>query len=345
MSMSFFQSLRRNRSKLAASHRACAFIEPLESRTFLSGTMSSMMPTAPVVSDSSIISPALQTDASTAPAFTSAASTTFPVSTAGTFTITTTGSPVPALKEVGTLPTGVTFVDNADGTATLAGTPAAGTAGLYVLKLHARNGTSPAAKQVFDLTVAQAPAITTKDHVTFSAGVSKSFTVSTSGFPLPTLKANGTLPSGVTFVDNHNGTATISGAASGPAAVYTLKINAKNGTAPNAKQSFTLTVTQTGTAPAFTSSQSSVDWLTNVDYATGAEEPPVIFTTSGSPTAVLTETGALPSGVTFVDNHNGTATLSGTPASSGVFTLTISAANGISPAAEKTFTLTVQNFY
>jgi hypothetical protein len=46
--------------------------------------------------------------------------------------------------------------------------------------------------------------------------------------------------------------------------------------------------------------------------------------------------GALPSGVTF---NNGV--LSGTPTVSGNFTLTITAANGIAPAATESFTLTV----
>ena len=38
-------------------------------------------------------------------------------------------------------------------------------------------------------------------------------------------------------------------------------------------------------------------------------------TTAGFPTATtLTKTGALPAGVTFTDNGDGTATLAGTPA-------------------------------
>ena len=36
----------------------------------------------------------------------------------------------------------------------------------------------------------------------------------------------------------------------------------------------------------------------------------------------LSETGALPSGVTFIDNGNGTATLAGTPAGGAVTALT-----------------------
>ena len=56
------------------------------------------------------------------------ATTTFTVGSPGTFTVTTAGGPVPAITSSGTLPPGVTFTDNGDGTATLAGTPAAGPA-------------------------------------------------------------------------------------------------------------------------------------------------------------------------------------------------------------------------
>ena len=54
----------------------------------------------------------------------------------------------------------MTFVDNGDGTATLAGTPAAGTGGTYPLTITAANGVLPDATQSFTLTVDQAPAIT-----------------------------------------------------------------------------------------------------------------------------------------------------------------------------------------
>ncbi len=59
----------------------------------------------------------------------------------------------------------------------------------------------------------------------------------------------------------------------------------------------------------------------------------------------LQKVGALPSGITFVDNGDGTATLSGTPSSSTVgevFTFTITASNGLLPNATQTFTLLIQ---
>ena len=100
-----------------------------------------------------------------APAITSADSTTFTVGTAGSFTVTTTGSPTPTLSETGTLPSGVTFADNGNGTATLAGTPAAGTAGTYPLTFTAANGSPtrpPNATQSFTLT--RQPGARAGDH-------------------------------------------------------------------------------------------------------------------------------------------------------------------------------------
>lgn len=88
-----------------------------------------------------------------APAITSATSATFTVGSAGSFTVSSTGAPVAALSETGTLPSGVTFVDNGNGTATLSGTPAAGTAGTYALTITASNGVAPDATQTFTLNV------------------------------------------------------------------------------------------------------------------------------------------------------------------------------------------------
>ncbi|WP_167975071.1 DUF2341 domain-containing protein [Lentzea indica] len=90
----------------------------------------------------------------TAPAITSASSTTFTESSAGSFTVTTTGAPTPTLSQTGSLPTGVTFVDNGNGTATLSGTPTS--AGTYPLTITAANGVSPNATQNFTLTVGAA---------------------------------------------------------------------------------------------------------------------------------------------------------------------------------------------
>lgn len=66
-------------------------------------------------------------------------------------------------------------------------------------------------------------------------------------------------------------------------------------------------------------------------------------TTSGTPAPTITESGAVPAGVTFHDNGNGTATISGTPTTTtgGTSTLTITATNGVGSAAVQQLVLTV----
>ena len=62
------------------------------------------------------------------PAFTSAAAATATIGQAFTFTVTTVGSPTSyttTMSHRGTLPAGVTFTNNGNGTATLTGTPTA----------------------------------------------------------------------------------------------------------------------------------------------------------------------------------------------------------------------------
>ncbi len=92
-----------------------------------------------------------------APAITSIAQASFTAGSAGTFAVTSTGSPIAFLSESGSLPNGVSFIDNGDGTATLSGTPASGSAGTYPIVIAAGNGVSPYATQSFTLTVQGPP--------------------------------------------------------------------------------------------------------------------------------------------------------------------------------------------
>jgi hypothetical protein len=87
------------------------------------------------------------------PQITSTAATAFTAGTPGSFNVTATGVPAPPLTHTGTLPAGVTFVTPAHGAATLAGTPATGTGGVYPLTITAHNGVAPSATQSFTLVV------------------------------------------------------------------------------------------------------------------------------------------------------------------------------------------------
>jgi hypothetical protein len=66
-------------------------------------------------------------------------------------------------------------------------------------------------------------------------------------------------------------------------------------------------------------------------------------TSTGLPTPSLTRSGALPGGVSFIDNGNGTATLGGTPTAGGTYNIVIRAHNTASPDAIQKFTLTVNS--
>jgi hypothetical protein len=178
-----------------------------------------------------------------ASAITSAATATFLVGSLGEMTVTTTGYPIASLIESGSLPGGMTFHDNDNGTATLSGTPAVGTKGTYTLALTAKNGSSPHGRQTFVLTVGKSPAITSTDQTTFTTGQAGSFSLTTKGFPVASLSESGAIPSGVRFIDNGDGTGELLGTpAAGSSGIYILTFTAKNGVKPNAKESIVLVV-------------------------------------------------------------------------------------------------------
>jgi len=88
-------------------------------------------------------------------------------------------------------------------------------------------------------TSAEAPLITSANAVTFYVGAANSFTVTTIGAPTPIIIEAGSIP--VSFVDNHDGTGTLSGTPVVPD-VYQIIFTASNGVGTPASQNFTLTV-------------------------------------------------------------------------------------------------------
>jgi autotransporter-associated beta strand protein len=274
------------------------------------------------------------------PQILSGGSATFAAGTAGRFTASAIGAPVPAWTETGALPSGVTFVDNSDGTATLAGTPAPGTGGTYQFTFTAANGQLPNATQAFTLTVDQAPTITSAAAATpFAVGVAGSFTMTTAGFPVSALSETGALPAGLSFVDNGNGTATLAGTpAPGTGGTYHLTLTASNGVGAGASQAFSLTV-----IPAVSPTASPTITSANVATFQAGQAGSFLLAATGSPTPTISEAGALPPGLTFVDNGNGTATIAGTPAAGvvGVYHLTITAANGVGAGVTEDLALNV----
>ena len=268
-----------------------------------------------------------------APAITSGSSTTFTEGVPGSFTLTSNGFPVSALSETPSLPAGLNFFDNGDGTATVSGTPAVGTQGSYAITFVAANGIATNATQNFTLAINLGPAITSGSGTTFTEQMPGSFLVTTMGFPVPTLTKTGQLPTGITFTDNHDGTASFAGTpAVGTSNIYPITITANNGVGAPTTQAFTLTVNSTA---AITSGSTTTFTVGSAGFFS--------ITTMGTPAPSLTRTGPLPTGVNFMDNGDGTATLSGTPAAgtANSYPLAITANNGVGTAAVQNFTLVV----
>ncbi len=177
-----------------------------------------------------------------------------------------------------------------------------------------------------------APSFTSPTTATATAGTSFDFDVTASGTPEPAITETGALPNGLSFADLGDGTATISGmpgAESGGTYPLTFTASSSGGTA---KQSFVLTVDQ---APVFTSPAS--------ETATVGASFHFKIKTSAYPVATVSETGALPGGLTFKAKKDGTAIISGTPASGsqGTYTISLAATNGIGTGGSQSLTVTV----
>jgi hypothetical protein len=154
----------------------------------------------------------------------------------------------------------------------------------------------------------------------------------TGGFSVPNgtpVTFGGTLDSSV----NPTSTTLIGGAQT---STYTAGSSPGSGsgtaTVDNQEVSVAITI---GALPSFTSNPSTTFTVgTNGSFPVSA---------SGSPAPTVTQTGgSTPSGVSF-STGTGSGTLSGTPATGtgGVYTLDFQAANGFTPNATQTFTLTV----
>jgi hypothetical protein len=264
------------------------------------------------------------------PAITSGGTFTLQGGSAGSFTVATSGLPAPSLSVSGTLPSGITFTDNRNGTAMLAGTTTS--AGTFPLTLTSTS-TAGTSTQIFSLVVSPPLGISSLNNATFTTSTVGTFNVTATGSPVPSLNLTGTLPAGVTFTDNHNGTGTLTGTPA-TGGVFLVNLIATNSTG-SSSQPFTLTVNQSP----------SISSANNATFSAGSTNSFTV-TATGYPTSSITENGALPTGVTFVDNHNGSGTLSGMPTGASVSSISFTAANtagSVSQPFTLTSSLTTQN--
>jgi uncharacterized protein YegP (UPF0339 family) len=263
------------------------------------------------------------------PTITSASNVDFLRGVAGSFTVTTSG--VPTVDEIrivgGTLPTGLQFVDNHDGTATMSGTPTE--TGLFLLTLEADNLTG-GREQRLGLRVGAPPAFTGPDSGAMTLGADHPILLGTSGFPNPDVTVTaGALPPGVTLIRVAGGYE-LSGTPSQPG-TFRFTLTAANDIDPAATQQFTLTV---GARSVFTSPASAT-------FTEGVNGTFAVEASGFQAPQIAVASGTTPPGVTFGVDSAGHATISGVPTRSGVFHFTLSASNGVDPLATQEFTLTV----
>jgi hypothetical protein len=178
---------------------------------------------------------------SQAPVITSISTADFTRGVDGSFTVTTSATPVAKLTKKGTLETGLFFKTQGNGTATISATGKE--TGTVTVTVTAGNGIAPAATQTVTVVVGTHPKFTSATTATFTPKVANSFTITTSGYPSPSIKESGTLPKGVTFATDGDGTATISGKpGTMKARTYKLTLTATNGFGKAVVQRITLEV-------------------------------------------------------------------------------------------------------
>ena len=266
--------------------------------------------------------------AAVAPTISGSPNATATVGTPFNYSPTLTGTPAPTVAVVPSaqfpdqLPSGLTLNAN---TGVISGAPAAGTVGVYGIRLRATN-TAGSDNRNLTLTVNQAPTIAGAANATATVGTPFNYSPTLTGVPAPTVAVvpnvqfPDQLPSGLTLNVN---TGVISGVpTAGTGGVYGIRLRATNA-AGSDHRTLTLTVNEAA-------------GITGAATATGEVGDPFTYTPTTltgfpAPTVAVNPNGnnpdQLPSGLTLNAN---TGVISGTPVagSGGLYKVRLRASNG-----------------
>ena len=253
-----------------------------------------------------------------------------PVVTAGTKTGTTnvafsyqiiaSNSPTSYAITTGTLPAGLTLNTS---TGLISGTPTAeGTSALGITASNA-GGTSTAATVTITISSSAIPVVGTGSQ-TGTRGVAFSYQIVASNSPTTYAIASGTLPAGLTL-NTSTGLITGTPTATGTSA---LGITAANTAGTSAAATVTIII-----YPAI-----PVVTVANQNGTTGALFTYQIVATN-SPTEYSVTSGTLPPGLML---NSASGVISGTPTTTGAFSLGIKASNAGGQSAEATLTITIK---
>lgn len=164
------------------------------------------------------------------PTITSPSTVYLPWLASGSVTLTATGTPTPTLSEAGSLPYGLRFTADGNGTATISGRAGLFALGRHDITLTATNGVGSPVTQTLSVVVGVAPVLLTPPRLDFRAGRPNAFRLLTLADPTATITESGSLPSWLTFDAHPNGTATLAGTPPpGAGGQYAVTLTASNG--------------------------------------------------------------------------------------------------------------------
>ncbi len=210
------------------------------------------------------------------------------------------------------MPTWLNIVDNGDNTATLSGNTSE--AGAYDVTIIA-NGKGASTTQTFVINVDEVPAFAQKDDVVIEEATdySAEIEVNYSGANALTIVAGDNHNENIIITDNGDGTGLLTG--TGIAVNnYQVHLVTSNGNF-SSELSYVVTV---GAVPVFTSVP-VVDGSITTEYSYDAT-----ITYNGDDALKLS--ADVPEWMTFTNNNDGTASLTGTPSEDGVYSVSILAA-------------------
>ncbi|RKX17555.1 MAG: hypothetical protein DRP35_10740, partial [Candidatus Zixiibacteriota bacterium] len=246
---------------------------------------------------------------------------------------------IPAVN-TSTLPTGVTFIDNGNGTGQFDWTPTYIQSGAYNITFYAWDGIA-LDSEIVSISVTEAgnqqPQLSSIGAQNGTEGTLLSFAISANDpdATIPSLSTS-TLPTGAVFVNNGDGTGQLDWTPTFiQAGIYDVTFYASDGVLIDSEQ-VTITINDAG-------NQEPV--LAAVGPQSGTEGALLSFIVSGSDpdaTVPTLSSSTLPSGALFVDNGDGTGGFSWTPifTQAGGYSITFYASDGLATDSE-TVTITI----
>ena len=286
-------------------------------------------------------------NANDAPAFTSTPIVTATQDVSYSYAITAADVDADAVLAItaGSLPDWLNLVDQGGGTATLSGTPTNANVGDHAITLLVTDAGGLDVTQTFTITVANvndAPAFTSTPIETATEEVAYGYVVTAEDVDVGDAVSITalTLPDWLDLTSDGGVTETLSGTpTNADVGEHLVALHVEDLAGATDTQAFTITVANVNDAPAFTSTP-IVTATQDVSYSYAITAADV-----DADDVLTIAAESLPDWLTLVDNGDGTAMLSGTPANADVgdhaITLLVTDAGGLTDT--QTFTITVAN--